>query len=429
MISIHESPNQPLFDAACAALGQEPTAAWFVPGRIEFLGKHTDYAGGRSLLCAVEQGFAMVARPRNDRLMTVRLADGQRCEFLLSETLQPRIGEWPNYPMTVARRVAANFPDGLRGLDMAFASNLPPAAGMSSSSALVVGTFMLLSDINDLPTREQYRQSIATTESLCEYLGTIENGRTFKNLAGSSGVGTFGGSEDHTAIVASRAGEVARFSFGPVRRESTHRLPEGYTFVIGSSGVLAEKTREAKEKYNRLSRIVAVMLELWNTDSGQSATSLAEAVRFSPEGVDRFRSILGQTRRDDFSSAELVARLEQFVAESERIIPQAAAALNAHQLDVLGKLVDESQALAMSALSNQLPETIGLSASARRLGAVAATAFGAGFGGSVWALVESERADDFQQLWSAEYAASFPEAARSALFFRTAAGLPAHRVV
>ncbi len=47
-----------LFDAACAALGGEPEIAWFVPGRIEFLGKHTDYAGGRSLLCAVAQGRA-----------------------------------------------------------------------------------------------------------------------------------------------------------------------------------------------------------------------------------------------------------------------------------------------------------------------------------------------------------------------------------
>src|SRR3954469_11127256 len=40
--------------------------AWWVPGRIEFLGKHTDYAGGRSLVCATERGFAVVARPRAD---------------------------------------------------------------------------------------------------------------------------------------------------------------------------------------------------------------------------------------------------------------------------------------------------------------------------------------------------------------------------
>ena len=33
----------------------------FVPGRIEVLGKHTDYAGGRSLLATTERGFCVVA--------------------------------------------------------------------------------------------------------------------------------------------------------------------------------------------------------------------------------------------------------------------------------------------------------------------------------------------------------------------------------
>ena len=41
-----------------------PAVAVYVPGRIEFLGKHTDYAGGRSLLLAVDRGFRLVAVPR-----------------------------------------------------------------------------------------------------------------------------------------------------------------------------------------------------------------------------------------------------------------------------------------------------------------------------------------------------------------------------
>ena len=52
--------------------------AFFVPGRIEVLGKHTDYAGGRSLLCAVERGFAVLATPRDDAV--VRAVDAQRHE-------------------------------------------------------------------------------------------------------------------------------------------------------------------------------------------------------------------------------------------------------------------------------------------------------------------------------------------------------------
>jgi galactokinase len=123
------------------------------------------------------------------------------------------------------------------------------------------------------------RESITSPEAPCGYLGTIENGKTFKMLQGSGGVGTFGGSEDHTEIMMSSAGQLSRFSFNPVRRESMHHLPEGFEFIIGSSGVVAEKTREAKEKYNRVSRSVAVMLEIWNASGGILVTSLAEAIR------------------------------------------------------------------------------------------------------------------------------------------------------
>ena len=45
----------------------------YVPGRIEALGKHTDYGGGRSLLCTVERGVCVVASRRSDQL--VRIAD------------------------------------------------------------------------------------------------------------------------------------------------------------------------------------------------------------------------------------------------------------------------------------------------------------------------------------------------------------------
>ena len=52
------------------------TAAWYhVPGRIEVLGKHTDYAGGRSLVCAIEKGFCVRTAARTDRVVRVTSAD------------------------------------------------------------------------------------------------------------------------------------------------------------------------------------------------------------------------------------------------------------------------------------------------------------------------------------------------------------------
>lgn len=42
------------------AAGEAEAVAFFVPGRIEVLGKHADYTGGRSLLVAVEVSEAVV---------------------------------------------------------------------------------------------------------------------------------------------------------------------------------------------------------------------------------------------------------------------------------------------------------------------------------------------------------------------------------
>ena len=116
------------------------TMAFFVPGRIEVLGKHTDYAGGRTMVAAVDRGFTIVAQPRDDRQTTIIDAEsGQTVRFLVDPELKPPLGSWSNYPMTVARRVARNFPGAGRGADMAFLSDLPQAAGLSSSSALTGG--------------------------------------------------------------------------------------------------------------------------------------------------------------------------------------------------------------------------------------------------------------------------------------------------
>jgi len=99
---------------------QQPVHALFVPGRIEVLGKHTDYAGGHTLVTAVEQGFCLVASERTDvRVRICAAASGEQVEFALEPALEARHGHWANYPMTVARRVARNFPTARRGADIA----------------------------------------------------------------------------------------------------------------------------------------------------------------------------------------------------------------------------------------------------------------------------------------------------------------------
>ena len=110
------------------------------------------------------------------------------------------------------------------------------------------------------------------------------------------------------------------------------------------------------------------------------------------------------------------------------IVPEATARLAIGDIAGFGDLVDRSQALAERALWNQVPETIALARSARALGAVAASAFGAGFGGSVWAMVAASSAGPFTTEWAAHYRAAFPGAASEAAFFTTRPGPAAHRL-
>ena len=416
-----------LFGRAAEALGKlglaaaRPAYAMFVPGRIEVLGKHTDYAGGRSVVAAADRGFCLIALPRDDA--TLRLLDvpwAQERTFEVHADLAPAAGDWSNYPMTVGRRVARNFSGRLRGADVAFGSDLPSAGGMSSSSALLVASFLVLRRVNDLDARPEYRENIRGIEDLAGYLGTCENGQTFGSLVGDKGVGTFGGSEDHTAILCCRPDCLSCYSYCPVRFETLLPLSRRFTFAVASSGVVAEKTGQAMEKYNRASRLARAVVEAWNQAAGRRDAHLAAAL--ASAAAEDIRRAVARASCRGFSGAEMVARFDQFFEESQTIIPAAGRALARDDMAEFGRLVDRSQQGAERLLGNQVPETVFLAASARQLGAAASSAFGAGFGGSVWALVESARAGKFVQDWSRTYRRQFPQRADGANFFLTRAG-------
>jgi len=395
--------------------------AFFVPGRIEVLGKHTDYAGGRSLLTATERGHVFVAVPRDDE--TVGMIDavgGEQVAFPLGSP--PTSGpdrSWAVYPITVGRRLARNFPGPWRGADIAFAGDLPAAAGLSSSTVLITGTLLALAEANRLPERAEYRRILDTPEALAGYLGAIENGTSFQELEGEAGVGTRGGCEDSTAMLCCRPATISRYGFAPTRREAEIPLRPGWRFAVAVSGVAAKKTGEARERYNRAARLAAAAAAEWRRATGGDEPHLGAAIH-SVGDAETVRAVLREARTGAFTAAELVRRFDHFEAESERIIPAAGASLEVWKLGAFGRHVKESVALGAKWLHNQVPETLFLANDALDLGAVAASPFGAGFGGSVWALVQEETASAFLDSWERRYRKAFP--GREPRFFTTGAG-------
>ena len=259
------------------------------------------------------------------------------------------------------RRVFHNFPETTRGLDLVFESDLPSAAGMSSSSALMVAVLLALARVNRLEETSRWReQGLDARENLAAYAATIENGSTFRGLVGEAGVGTEGGSEDHTAILCSRPGHLGQFSFVPTRHERYIRFPADLTFAIGVSGIAARKTGGARDDYNRASRNAARVLERWREKTGRSDNSLAAAVQSSSDAPERLRSWLA----DD---GALLDRFEQFLEESTELVTAAGDQLAAGEFEALGRTVDRSQRLAEERLGNQVPETVALARLARRM--------------------------------------------------------------
>ena len=419
--------------------GRPPQHAWWVPGRLEVFGKHTDYAGGHSLVATVPRGFVLVARERPDPV--VRLFDAARQQEF-SVHLPPddaaggrefaggddpgRLTGWRRYVSVVIHRLMRNFPGARPGADIVFASDLPSASGMSSSSALVVGVIAALVEIGRLRDRQEWRTNVHGPADEAGYYASFENGLSFGTLAGDAGVGTHGGSEDHIAIVCGAPNRLSAWSFVPIRHVADLAVPGRWNFAVAASGAPAQKTGPAQEAYNSLSLRVSILLELWN-EAEQPQPSLRAAMASAPEAPARMRALVASSRFPPSTIADLARRLEHLLNEDRRVIEAVAGFREADALRI-GELSDASQREAETLLGNQVPETMALARSARELGAFAASAFGAGFGGSVWALVEGDEAGGFLQRWLSKYREQFASRP-AAVTFAASPGPPLTRLV
>ncbi len=385
------------------------TPKWyrFSPGRIEIFGKHTDYAGGHSLLAAVPRGIALVARARRDGVVRVGdIRDGQIVEVDPSAEAPPEYRGLRRYVHVVARRLFLNFPGCALGAEIAIASDLPRASGLSSSSALIVGVAAALIARAQLQQRDEWHRHLPTVQHLAWYLGCVENGLDYDGLPGTAGVGTHGGSEDHTAILACRLGHASLYRFVPVTSLRDVPMPAEWTFVIASSGVQADKAGSVMARYNRAADAARTLYALWNEHAEVPAHSLSAALASTPDAIERFERWV-ESSPGPFAPNDLRIRLRHFVNEDRRA-PLAAQAFADADRTALGELSRDSQMEADTLLGNQIPETIALAHLARETGAFASSSFGAGFGGSVWALTTANDAQAFGEEWIRAYQRRMP---------------------
>jgi galactokinase len=118
--------------------GHAPSVVSRAPGRIEFIGNHTDYNGGTVLGAAIDLGVWVAVRPTAAGSLHFA-SDTEGSRVVLGAATPHRLDgaeRWVNYPLGVW----AALPEfGLRqpqGFEYLAFSNLPVGAGLSSSAAI-----------------------------------------------------------------------------------------------------------------------------------------------------------------------------------------------------------------------------------------------------------------------------------------------------
>ncbi len=311
----------------------------FAPGRVNLIGEHIDYHGLPVLPMALGRRIHLAWQARTDRRIRA-VSNGQYGirQFEWTAKLQPvAAGDWENYLRAAAQAVVGKW-EVRCGMDAAIVSDLPPAAGLSSSSALIVAFTLGLLRANGYDPGFE------------ELMEVLPEGEHF--------VGTRGGGMDHAASLASRPGYASLIGFDPVTVRHIP-IPPGWGFLVAHSGVTAEKSGAAREEYN--------------------ARRMAGSTALRRLGLSSYRD----------AKPEMAARLEcererdaflHVTTEAARV-KAAADAMSTADASGFGRLLVESHESLRDRLRISCAALDRLVESSMKAGAEGARLTGGGFGG------------------------------------------------
>jgi galactokinase len=346
----------------------DPTHVVTAPGRINLIGEHIDYNGLAVFPMALDRRICMAIRARSDKGIRAYNIDEryEPIEFTISSSIVPYAeGEWGNYVKAAAQGLSEVSPD-LNGFDAVLRSDIPAAAGLSSSSALVVATALALVESNGIAMgRSDFLELMADSERY---------------------VGTRGGGMDQAICVAAKEGHASKIGFNPITLKTTS-VPDEWRFVVANSLVEAQKSGAAKETYNQRTRqcrdaLVMVAGELGMIDEVDSYPKLLATVQVE--------QILAAAQTALHGTLE--KRFMHVVSEAVRVL-RAERAMRDCDTETFGRLMSESHRSLRENFEVSGPELDQLVEIATDAGAEGARLTGAGFGGCAIALCTAQTVD------------------------------------
>ena len=357
----HVDPGDPEALAAdlaatfAAEHGHSPDGVFLAPGRVNLIGEHLDYNGGRSLPFALPYATCAAVGARDDDVLTLRSVQ-------VDEPWTGRLGElgpetlsgWVAYAAGVVwalREAGVDVP----GLDLVVDSRVPLGSGLSSSAALecaVARAACSAAGVEwDDPLKERVVDACIRAEN---------------EVAGAATGGL-----DQTVAVFAEAEHALLLDFADGSRRQVPWAPEQSDHAL-----LVVDTR--------------VHHQLSDGGYGDRRGECERAARAL--GVEHLASVIDLEDAGARLGEELLVRRTQHVVTEQARVDDAVAALEAGDVAALGPLFDASHASLRDDFEVSCEELDVVCAVAREAGALGARMTGGGFGGSAIALVPVERA-------------------------------------
>jgi len=128
--------------------GRSPDASYFAPGRVNLIGEHIDYNGGRVMPAAISTGtYFAAALNGTDYVNIYSTLFNELVSIDLSKLsdMTPT-GQWDDYIVGTLLQLNA-LPGQLAGVDVFVTSDMPQNSGLSSSASFAVGLGFAASDL------------------------------------------------------------------------------------------------------------------------------------------------------------------------------------------------------------------------------------------------------------------------------------------
>ena len=129
---------------------KRPDHVFFSPGRVNLIGEHIDYNGGKVMPCAISLGTYLAVSKNTEKMFRFHCLNFPETAGLHLQNSYSKSGKaWFNYPLGIINHfLKQGYP--ISGLDLLFYGDLPIGAGLSSSASIEVLTAFALSELFQL---------------------------------------------------------------------------------------------------------------------------------------------------------------------------------------------------------------------------------------------------------------------------------------